>query len=91
MSIQKNKTNKKMSLLDNLKLICCVKDCFNYETETTALFMFPEDTVEQLQWKVILNINKTISTLFRVCSEHFQESDFIDGEFSKSTRRISFM
>lgn len=80
-----------MSLLNKFKLICCVKDCVNKETETTALFMFPEDTVDQLQWKVILNIDKPISKLFRVCSEHFKESDFIEGKFCKSTRKLSFM
>lgn len=79
-----------MSLL-NIKLICCVKDCKNQETETTALFMFPEDTVDELQWKVILNIDKPISKFFRVCSDHFQESDFIEGKFCKSTRILSFI
>lgn len=69
-----------MSLDKNYKyqLICCVDDCKKKENETTKLFMFPDDIVDQLQWKVILNIDKPISNLFRVCSEHFKESDFID-------------
>lgn len=66
------------------QLICCVKDCGNKETETTTLFMFPEDEVDQLQWKVILNIDKPISQLFRVCSDHFRNYDFKESKLTNN-------
>lgn len=68
----------------NFKLICCVRDCGNKETETITLFMFPEDEVDQLQWKVILNIDKPISHLFRVCSDHFLQYNFKESKQIKS-------
>lgn len=73
------KINKKMSKNFNLKLICCVEGCLNIETDKTSLFTFPADPVDQLQWKVILKIEKPISSFFRVCSEHFKESDFMNS------------
>lgn len=75
-----------MSLLisNNYKnQICCVKKCTNRETATATLLTFPDDIVEQLKWKSILNIHKPISDLIRVCSEHFKESDFIESKFCR--------
>lgn len=62
-------------------LSCCVPQCkshFKRDPQKPLNFhKFPKDEQLKLLWLQKLNINKSVSNSKRVCSDHFNEIDYV--------------
>ncbi|XP_040078088.3 uncharacterized protein LOC120849882 [Ixodes scapularis] len=57
---------------------CSVPQCNTYHGETGASFYYyPRDRKVRKEWLTKLKMGKTNSKSSRVCSKHFDESDFV--------------
>lgn len=62
--------------------ICSVPQCSTYCTDDTSLHTFPSNQKLCKVWKTKLKIGKPITKNMRVCSLHFNESDFSSGKYN---------
>lgn len=58
---------------------CCVPQCSTYGDTGISFHLFPKDKIMKKKWKTALRIGKPISPSMRVCSHHFQTSNFFPG------------
>nr|XP_022907837.1 THAP domain-containing protein 1-like [Onthophagus taurus] len=71
--------------------LCAVKNCksANYKDCNVSFFSFPSDPVIRAKWIKIVPFKTSFTPTKRVCSKHFNKSDFIVGTCIKRLKKTA--
>lgn len=57
---------------------CSVPYCKTYGAPGISFHLFPKNPLMRSKWQIALGMHKPITGAMKVCSQHFQRSDFYD-------------